>query len=190
MSRRQAWDIPDDTWTVAPGDTAAVAESRRRAVADARAWCPESLPDDIVDSIRRVVSELVTNALRHASSAGPITVSVWPTPGGNFAVAVTDGSPVVPTPCDPYDGGTAGRGLAIVAAESLSWTWKHADAGKVVSATIALPGSAATARRAGAGAPVGDAAPQPPPELAGALGRPSGTDAGAQQPFRATKVGS
>ncbi|WP_280725137.1 ATP-binding protein [Kitasatospora sp. MAA4] len=154
-------DIPDESWTVAPGDTEAVAESRRRAVAAARAWCPEALPDDTADAIRRVISELVTNAIRHAGGAGPILASVWRTPGGNLAVAVEDGSRVAPTPCDPYDDGTAGRGLAIVDAESITWTWRHAGAGKIVSATIGLPGSAATARRSGACAPVSDTAPPP-----------------------------
>lgn len=135
------WDIPKQTWTITPGDMLAVGDARRRAVTAARTWCPAPLPDDIADAIRRVVSELVTNALRHAGDHGSITFSLWLTPRGNLAVTVTDGSPDPPTPRDPYDDGTAGRGLAVVAADTISWGWRLHDPGKVVTATMRLPGS-------------------------------------------------
>ncbi|WP_344469820.1 ATP-binding protein [Kitasatospora kazusensis] len=130
------------------GDVEAVALSRSRALAAASGWCSQPLPILVAQSIRLVVSELVTNALRHAGEAGPITVTIWLTPHKNLAVLVKDGSPEPPILSQPYDDGTAGRGLAVVAAETISWSWRAENrGGKTVSATIALPGSA-TARRA------------------------------------------
>ncbi|MFB7474556.1 ATP-binding protein [Kitasatospora sp. NPDC056184] len=140
--------IPEDCWEVEP-EAASVAEARRRAVAAARVWCPEPLPDDYADTIRRVISELVTNAVRHAGTAGPITVSLCPTRKGNLIVAVTDSSPTPPTPRGPYNDGTSGYGLAVVAAEAITWRWKPEGKGKVVSATIALPHSKTRPRKSG-----------------------------------------
>jgi anti-sigma regulatory factor (Ser/Thr protein kinase) len=137
-------DIAEDEWTIEPV-AVSVAEARRRAVADARRWCPEPLPDDYADTIRRVVSELVTNAIRHAGEGGPISISLCATTKGNLIVEVTDGSPEPPTPRDPY--GDGGYGLAVVAAEAIAWYWRPSGKGKAVGATIALPHSRTRSRR-------------------------------------------
>jgi anti-sigma regulatory factor (Ser/Thr protein kinase) len=130
--------IPEDHWTIEPV-AAGVAQARRRAVTAAGCWCPEPLPDSYADTIRRVVSELVTNAIRHAGQAGPINISLCATAKGNLLVAVEDGSAEPPIPRDPYDGG--GYGLAVVAAEAITWGWRPHGRGKTVMATIALPHS-------------------------------------------------
>ncbi|MDH6127961.1 ATP-binding protein [Kitasatospora sp. GP82] len=155
------WETPEATWTIEP-DPASVAPARRRAVAAVRSWCPEELPDHTVAAIERVVSELVTNAIRHAGDAGPITAHLWPTPRGNIAVVVRDGSPTPPTRRDPYNDGTSGYGLAVVASETIAWGWRPHGEGKAVYATIALPGPRTIGARAAALAQrVRDTAPRP-----------------------------
>ncbi|MDH6143281.1 MULTISPECIES: ATP-binding protein [Kitasatospora] len=132
------WGARGETWTIDP-DAAGVGPTRRRAVAAVRSWYAQELPDQIVAAIEQVVSELVTNAIRHAGDAGPITAHLWPTPRGNVAIVVTDGSSTPPTPRDPYNDGASGYGLAVVASETLAWGWRPDGAGKAVYATIALP---------------------------------------------------
>ncbi|GAB2701608.1 ATP-binding protein [Kitasatospora kifunensis] len=130
-------DERDASWKVL-ADLAEVGPTRRLAVGLVREWVPD-VPDEATESVRRVVGELVTNAIQHGG--GNITVHMWITPGHNVAIVVCDGSPALPTPREPYDDGTRGRGLAVVQAETLSLTWSPEKGGKTVRATIALPSS-------------------------------------------------
>ena len=95
----------------------------------------------VVDEAEIVVSELVSNALRHAKplSDGAIRVR-WKVKGGVVEVEVSDGGgPSTPRPAPPALWSTSGRGLRIV--RSLAHEWGVADdkAGRTVWASLGGP---------------------------------------------------
>ncbi|MEU3164032.1 ATP-binding protein [Streptosporangium sp. NPDC006930] len=94
-----------------------------------RAWGEQDLVDDAV----LIVSELVTNAFRHARRQGPeeltgltvqnietvtLLLELWPDAVG---IHLQDGSPILPVPRTALDDQENGRGLQIVAALTQSW---------------------------------------------------------------------
>jgi anti-sigma regulatory factor (Ser/Thr protein kinase) len=125
---------------------AAVPESVREARDFARtvlcAWDLAGMFDDV----RLVVSELVTNALRHsiedpADRCGntPIRLSLLRT-GGRLTCAVTDPCDQIPVQREPDSASQSGRGLNLVEAFSHSWNWAPlSDHGKVVWACFLCP---------------------------------------------------
>lgn len=88
------------------------------------AWCI----DDLADDLALVVTELVTNALRHGvRSRGPaaesaIDVALYGT-GNRLMCAVSDSSDEVPVRMAPDLARSSGRGLQIVEALSMYWGW-------------------------------------------------------------------
>lgn len=87
-----------------------------------------------IDDVQLVVSELVTNAIRHG--IGPIEVGVA-CKEGRLRLEVIDADPDhVPAPADANDLDAGGRGLTII--EALSFTWGVEPRGdkKVVWAEI------------------------------------------------------
>jgi anti-sigma regulatory factor (Ser/Thr protein kinase) len=89
-----------------------------------------------------IASELVTNAIQHASSADPVAdkigvtlVRVWD--GEAISVVVTDPSPAPPVKRETTAGSERGRGLQIVEALSAHWGWNHEQRGKAVYAILA-----------------------------------------------------
>jgi anti-sigma regulatory factor (Ser/Thr protein kinase) len=109
-------------------------------VQDARRWVSATFADinrdDLAECAELGVSELVTNALLHATP--PIHVAVRGT-REHPRVEVRDTSvdkPVMPAPVDPDDADavllTFGRGLNIVARASDAWGAEIEDDGKVV----------------------------------------------------------
>ncbi|MGH3322428.1 MAG: ATP-binding protein [Streptosporangiaceae bacterium] len=76
-----------------------------------------------VDDAALVVSELLSNALRHARPlpSGAVRVA-WRVGDEEVEVAVSDGgSPMVPTPRHPRASALGGRGLGIVAFVAETW---------------------------------------------------------------------
>jgi anti-sigma regulatory factor (Ser/Thr protein kinase) len=94
-----------------------------RAPAHARAWVATRLPrvsQEVTEDVLLLVSELVTNAVRHGSPDIVIGVSVLP---GRVRVEVHDGSdalPVVPAGQPSVERPT-GRGLLIVSVTATDW---------------------------------------------------------------------
>lgn len=101
------------------------------------------LPDRTREDVQLVVSELVTNALRHAPGACGLQVEM--PPGGHAVrVAVWDTSAETPV-TQPRNGGRiGGHGLEIVQAVSRAMTVaeRARGRGKEVTAEIEIPRSA------------------------------------------------
>ncbi|NGO11615.1 ATP-binding protein [Streptomyces sp. HC44] len=122
-------------WTF-PADPGSVRTARTVVRSTLCAWGLDSLSD--VTAL--LVSELVTNSLRHAT--GPIGVRlVRPQePLGALRVEVSDPLPDLPheRAARPEDEG--GRGLQLVACSSRRWGTRPGGTGKTVWFELALPG--------------------------------------------------
>jgi anti-sigma regulatory factor (Ser/Thr protein kinase) len=105
-----------------------VTEARRLANDMAAAWRFEG--DDLV----LVVSELVTNAIRHGR--GPVEVDIH-VDGSEVIVEVAEGSSSSPKIMDTTPDSVGGRGLPIVDALTRQWGVRSIpDGGKVVWARV------------------------------------------------------
>jgi anti-sigma regulatory factor (Ser/Thr protein kinase) len=91
------------------------------------------------DEVRLVVSELVTNALRHSAGTSPIKLSFLRT-RGRLTCAVADSCDRIPVHRQPDSTAQNGRGLHLVEAFSDSWSWAPLSShGKVVWACFLCP---------------------------------------------------
>ncbi len=88
---------------------------------------------EISDELALVVSELVTNAVRHASPPVELEIEVSP---DEVLVAVDDGSPGRPTSRAPADDAEGGRGLAMVDILSAETGVRPKPPGKTVWAAL------------------------------------------------------
>jgi serine phosphatase RsbU (regulator of sigma subunit)/anti-sigma regulatory factor (Ser/Thr protein kinase) len=91
------------------------------AVTDARLHVIRALdgaPDDVVETVALLVSELATNSVRHARDGFTVTVEPGP---ARIRVAVADRGPGHPRTRSPGPVETSGRGLVIVEALSDAW---------------------------------------------------------------------
>ena len=80
-----------------------------------------------VDDAVLMVSELVSNAVRHTEAVLLVLVRVE---DGTLRVEVSDDSADVPRPSDPGDDTTSGRGLGIVDTLAAAWGVIPNDDGK------------------------------------------------------------
>ncbi len=123
----------DELWTVFPS-VAPSAGSARRFVAAAlgRRGCP----DDFVELVLLLTSELVTNAYRHAGSDTRVSVRV---DDDMARVEVRDVGPGEPQ-LRPHDADRVdGRGLQIVDALADRWGYHSNDAGTSVWFELVRP---------------------------------------------------
>jgi signal transduction histidine kinase len=112
--------------------------------------------DGLADDLALVVTELVTNALRHGvrpggaagesipTDAGDVDVALYGT-GSRVMCAVSDSSDEVPVRMAPDLARSSGRGLQIVEALSMYWGWTALERddgshGKSVWAVFTLDG--------------------------------------------------
>jgi anti-sigma regulatory factor (Ser/Thr protein kinase) len=104
------------------------------------------VPTPVVDDALLVISELVTNAVRHAGTASTLELELGQT-GRQLRVALTDGSTAKPRARRAGTAAEDGRGMAILAALSDRWGIEPHQAGKRVWWEVDLsPGYATTAR--------------------------------------------
>jgi len=117
------------TWDF-PADVTAASEARHRLTATlARLGHPAALLDDA----RVVVTELATNAVRHAGSAFSVSINGE---GGRVRISVRDRSRAMPAPQPPSPHRLSGRGLVLVAALASRWGVEPRPDGKVVWAEL------------------------------------------------------
>jgi anti-sigma regulatory factor (Ser/Thr protein kinase) len=122
-------------WTF-PAEPGAVRTARAVVRGRLRDWGLEP----VADIAALLVSELVTNALRHAT--GPIGVRLV-RPVGPLGVLLVEVSDPLPDPpreraARPDDEG--GRGLQLVACSSRAWGTRPGAVGKTVWFELAVPG--------------------------------------------------
>jgi anti-sigma regulatory factor (Ser/Thr protein kinase) len=88
-----------------------------------------------------VVSELLSNAIRHARPLPGSSVQVaWALDEGAVEVAVSDGgAPTRPVPVQPTVSSLGGRGLGVVENLARSWGVRSDDGGLTVWAVLAAP---------------------------------------------------
>ncbi|AZS85278.1 ATP-binding protein [Streptomyces griseoviridis] len=122
-------------WTF-PAEPGAVRNARDAVRDRLRRWNLEPL----TDLTTLLVSELVTNSLRHAT--GPIGLRlVRPAhPGDVLRVEVSDPLPDPPRERVARPEDESGRGLQLVALSSRSWGTRPGDTGKTVWFELAVPG--------------------------------------------------
>ena len=115
-----------------PFAAASVGVARRRLVSDLIA---ADVYDSAVCDVALVISELFSNALRHAAPLPGAKIRVaWRIDPGYVQVSVSDGGgPTVPELGQPTQGATGGRGLRIV--EKLSTRWGTSSAPGLLSMT-------------------------------------------------------
>ncbi|MFD9293047.1 SpoIIE family protein phosphatase [Streptomyces sp. NPDC060030] len=119
-----SWDLPSDP--------SVVSDARRRAAAQLTAWGL----DDAVFTTELVVSELVTNAIRHGGD--PIRLRLIR--DNALICEVFDGSSTAPhlRRARMFDEG--GRGLLLVASLTGRWGTRYTGTGKTIWAEQPLPG--------------------------------------------------
>lgn len=98
------------------------------------------LPADVIEDSRLVVSELVGNAVRHASPLADGTVVVaWTRQAADLDIAVTDGgAPTIPHQVQAGDGDDGGRGLSIVDHLTNRWWLETTRSRSTVHAILSL----------------------------------------------------
>ncbi|MEU6686844.1 ATP-binding protein [Streptomyces sp. NPDC046832] len=142
MGEAPAWEVigvidtEDDCadWTF-PAEPGAVRSARQAVRGRLRDWGLDSL----ADLAALLVSELVTNALRHAT--GPIGVRLVRRSGldGVLLVEVSDPLPDPPRERAARPEDESGRGLHLVASASRRWGTRPGVTGKTVWFELAVP---------------------------------------------------
>jgi PAS domain S-box-containing protein len=116
------WDLPDDP--------AVVAEARKEATRQLTEWNLE----DLAFTTELVVSELVTNAIRHAD--GPIRLRLIKERA--LICEVFDGGATAPHLRHPRTTDEGGRGLLLVSQFTQQWGTRFAAEGKIIWAEQSL----------------------------------------------------
>lgn len=101
---------------------------------DSLGWTHEA--PETVDAVLLTVSELITNAHRHAHSSAQLVLT-WDS--RCLHVSVHDSGAGSPVPRTPDTTSTGGRGLALIDAVSDDWTAHSTRHGKTVTACFTLP---------------------------------------------------
>ncbi|MEV5394950.1 ATP-binding protein [Streptomyces cellulosae] len=122
------------TWTF-PADPNAVRAARRAVREQLRRW----ELDGVTDLAELLVSELVTNALRHATGPVGVCLSRPAGPDGVLLLEVSDPVPEPPRTRDVRLDDESGRGLQLLARSSRRWGHRTGPHGKTVWCELAVP---------------------------------------------------
>jgi len=137
-------EVTQATVLLLPFAAASVGVARRRLVSDLIA---AEAYDSAVRDVALVISELLSNALRHAAPLPGSEIRVaWRIDPESVQVSVSDGGgPTVPELGEPTQGATGGRGLRIVEKLSSRWGTRTGEEGTTVWAEVPV-GQARMAR--------------------------------------------
>lgn len=121
---RSAWrDGTRASWVLAPEPTT-VPRIRKRVRRQLAEW---DVPG-CGDTVELLVSEIVTNAMRHAWGA-VLTLTIE---NGTCRCEVRDTNPAMPAICHAHEGDEGGRGIYLMEALADRWGARAEPAGKVV----------------------------------------------------------
>jgi anti-sigma regulatory factor (Ser/Thr protein kinase) len=128
-------EVTEASVLLLPFAAASVGVARRRLVSDLIA---ADVYDSAVCDVALVISELLSNALRHAAPLPGAQIRVaWQIEPVSVRVAVSDGgAPTVPELGEPGQGATGGRGLRIVEKLSTKWGTSTDEDGTTVWAEV------------------------------------------------------
>jgi anti-sigma regulatory factor (Ser/Thr protein kinase) len=128
-------EVTEASVLLLPFAASSVGVARRRLVSDLIA---ADVYDSAVCDVALVISELFSNALRHAGPLPGAQIRVtWRIEPVSVRVSVSDGGgPTVPELGEPTQGATGGRGLRIVAKLSSRWGTSAGDDGTTVWAEV------------------------------------------------------
>jgi anti-sigma regulatory factor (Ser/Thr protein kinase) len=131
-------EVTESSVLVLPFTPASVGVARRRLVSDLIA---AGIYGSTVSDAALVLSELLSNALRHATPLpGSCLRVAWHLDADSVRVSVSDGgAPTRPELAEPTDSTTGGRGLRIVAKLSRRWGTGCDEDGTTVWAEVELP---------------------------------------------------
>ena len=116
-----------------PADQRAPSEARDFV---RRSACGDHAPE-LVDEALLLVSEVVTNAVRHGTP--PVTLEMICLGDDGLELRISDGSPERPRSKDFTDDGEGGRGLFLVDTISDAWGVEPGESGKQVWFRLHLP---------------------------------------------------
>ena len=131
--------VPPSATVLLPYTTTSVRSARRRVAAD---LLRRGVPQRVIDDSVLVVSEIVSNSLKHARPLGSGKVRVsWDVRDGLVEIEVADGGgPTRPYLQPPSLTALGGRGLSIVDRISGDWGVRQEDDGTTVWAVLPLAG--------------------------------------------------
>src|SRR5262249_34991882 len=139
-SRRIPGEVMASSVVFLPHTPSSVSAVRRRLCAELLA---SGVYQETAEDATVIVSELISNALRHARPlpSGEIRVA-WSRQGELIRLAVSDGGAMTePRRARPTLSSLGGRGLSIVETLSDGWGVLHEDDGTTVWATLRSPES-------------------------------------------------
>ncbi len=128
-------EVTEASVLLLPFAASSVGVARRRLVSDLIA---AGIYDSAVCDIAVVISELLSNALRHAAPLPGSKIRVaWRIDAGTVRVSVSDGGgQTAPELGEPTQAATGGRGLRIVEKLSRRWGASTGDEGTTVWAEV------------------------------------------------------
>ena len=128
-------EVTEASVLLLPFAASSVGVARRRLVSDLIA---AGIYDSVVCDVALVLSELFSNALRHAAPLPGARIGVaWRIDDDNVEVSVSDGGgPTLPELGEPTQSTTGGRGLRIVEKISRRWGTSRGEQGMTVWAEV------------------------------------------------------